>query len=31
MLLSNGREGVLAIVRHRQSVVLIPAQDDGRS
>src|SRR6202790_4642163 len=30
ILLSNGRETELAIVRHRRSVVLIPVQDDGQ-
>ena len=28
--LPNGREAELAIVRHRQSVVLIPVRDDGQ-
>jgi len=28
--LPNGREAELAIVRHRQSVVLIPIRDDGQ-
>jgi ADP-ribose pyrophosphatase len=30
VVLSNGHEVELAIVRHRPSVVLIPVQDDGR-
>ena len=30
VLLSNGREAELAIVRHRRSVVLIPVQGDGQ-
>jgi ADP-ribose pyrophosphatase len=30
VVLRNGRETELAIVRHRRSVVLIPVQDDGR-
>ena len=30
VVLPNGRETELAIVRHRPSVVLIPIQDDGR-
>ena len=30
VILSNGREAELAIVRHRPSVVLIPVQDDGQ-
>ena len=30
VVLRNGREAELAIVRHRPSVVLIPVQDDGQ-
>ena len=30
VVLPNGRETELAIVRHRPSVVLIPMQDDGQ-
>jgi ADP-ribose pyrophosphatase len=30
VVLSNGREAQLAIVRHRPSVVLIPVRDDGQ-
>ena len=30
VVLPNGHEAELAIVRHRPSVVLIPVQDDGR-
>jgi len=30
VVLRNGREIELAIVRHRPSVVLVPVQDDGR-
>jgi len=30
VVLRNGRETEIAIVRHRRSVVLIPVQDDGR-
>jgi ADP-ribose pyrophosphatase len=30
VILPNGREAELAIVRHRPSVVLIPIQDDGQ-
>src|ERR1700730_9068020 len=30
VILSNGHEAELAIVRHRPSVVLIPVQDDGQ-
>jgi ADP-ribose pyrophosphatase len=30
VVLPNGREAELAIVRHRQSVVLIPIRDDGQ-
>jgi len=30
VVLPNGRETELAIVRHRQSVVLIPTRDDGQ-
>ena len=30
LVLTNGREVELAIVRHRPSVVLIPVQDDGQ-
>jgi ADP-ribose pyrophosphatase len=30
VVLRNGRESELAIVRHRRSVVLIPVQDDGQ-
>jgi ADP-ribose pyrophosphatase len=30
VVLPNGRETELAIVRHRRSVVLIPIEDDGR-
>ena len=30
VVLANGREAELAIVRHRPSVVLIPVQDDGQ-
>ena len=30
VVLRNGREVELAIVRHRPSVVLIPVQDDGQ-
>jgi len=30
VVLSNGREAELAIVRHRRSVVLIPVRDDGQ-
>jgi ADP-ribose pyrophosphatase len=30
VVLRNGRQTELAIVRHRRSVVIIPVQDDGR-